>query len=100
MNTSNPEILKQFYSVLNRKNLTKEVYNYLIKQWGLEGVDLDAEMILINQKQSKLSRSRRDAIPEFLTLKKIIEENEIQVMTSNSFSENENNDQISLDQIN
>jgi hypothetical protein len=100
MNTSNLEILKQFYSVLNRKNLTEDIYNYLLTQWNLNGIDLEAEMILINQKKSKLTKSRRDAVPEFLILKNVLNELSKQNQLSNSFDinvDNNNNiDQISI----
>ena len=76
MNTSNVDILKGFLSVLNRKEINDDILSALLKRWNLEKVDLDEEMLKINAKTSRLSRSRRDAVPLFIQMKKIVAENE------------------------
>ena len=52
-----PEQRKQAMKAV--MNQYKQMY---LKRYNIEGIDLDAELKLINEKQSKLSRSRRDAI--------------------------------------
>ena len=86
MKTTDTTILKQFQSVLNRKILTEKIYNDLLKIWYLDKVDLDEEMQKINEKHSGLSRSRREAIPEFIKLREIL--NEMKKEEENSISFN------------
>lgn len=74
MKTTDTEILRQFQTVLNRRRLSAEVYASLLKAWGLEGVDLDAEQQRINEKRSSLSVSRRKAVPEFIRLRALLDE--------------------------
>ena len=74
MKTTDPRILNEFTSVLNRKHLTEEVFQKLLYLWSLDKVDLDAEMDKINKKCSNLSKSRREALPYFLKLRTILEE--------------------------
>lgn len=73
MNTTDMRNLQQFYSVVNRKNLTYEIYEFLLDHWGLKGIDLDEEAKKIEEKRSSLSKSRRNAIKEFLILRNILE---------------------------
>ena len=53
----------------------EESYNMLIevmiKQHDLEGIDIEKEFELIQKKESRLSRSKRDAISQIVVLKKI-----------------------------
>lgn len=76
MKTTNIENLRAFYSVVNRKHLNREVYNYLLKRWDLDKVDLDLENEKIKNRLSTLSRSRREAVPEFLIIRSILNEME------------------------
>ena len=90
MKTTNVDILRSFYSVTNRNELTEEIYQILLKQWDLENVDLNEEMIKINAKHSSLSKSRRNAIPEFIRLREMLDkkkENE-----NNSINMNDSNE--------
>lgn len=74
MNTTKIENLKAFYSVVNRKHLNRDVYNFLLKEWDLDKVDLDLENEKIKNKLSSLSKSRRDAVPEFLRIRSVLNE--------------------------
>lgn len=53
----------------------EESYNLLlecmIREYNLEGVDIDKEFDLVAKKESRLSRRQRDAIQQIYTLKKI-----------------------------
>ena len=86
MKTTDTTILKQFQTVLNRKLLTEKVYKDLLAKWDLDKIDLDAEMQKINEKKSGLTKSRRDAVPEFLKLRKLLEEKKAEEMNAMSFS--------------
>lgn len=95
MNTTNTDILKSFYSVTNRNNLTEEIYQILLKRWDLDKVNLNEEMIKINSKQSTLTRSRRAAIPEFIKLREMLDHKKEAEETSISMNEtNEANELI------
>ena len=100
MKTTDLSILKQFYTVLNRNILTQEIYDKLIKEWGFEGLDLEAEQIKINQKRSNLSKSKRDAVPEFLILKRILDDRKNiesqSISMANEINQDFANDQITL----
>ena len=100
MKTTDLSILKQFYTVLNRNVLTQEIYDKLIKEWGFEGLDLEAEQIKINQKCSNLSKSKRDAVPEFLILKRILNDRKNiesqSISMANEINQDFANDQITL----
>jgi hypothetical protein len=74
MNTTDMNNLRQFYSVVNRKYLNREVYEALLKHWDLDNVDLDIEAERIKNKMSRLTRSRRDAVREFLILRSVLNE--------------------------
>ena len=74
MKTDTPEIVKQFYSVINKKYLTEEIYNALLKRFDLDKVDLDEQQHLIDIKQSPLTYSRRLAVPEFIILRQMLRE--------------------------
>jgi hypothetical protein len=74
MNTTNTDVLKQFSTVVNRNRLTEELYNDLLKCWDLDKVDLDEEYIKIQTKKSSLTRSRREAVPEFIRLRNLLKE--------------------------
>lgn len=74
MKTDTPDIIKQFYSVINRKYLTEEIYNALLKRFDLDGVDLDEMQRLIDIKKSPLTKSRRLAVPEFIILRQMLRE--------------------------
>lgn len=74
MKTDTPDIIKQFYSVINRKYLTEEIYNALLKRFDLDGVDLDEMQRLIEIKKSPLTKSRRLAVPEFIILRQMLRE--------------------------
>lgn len=91
MNTTNVDILKSFYSVTNRNQLTEEIYKILLKRWELDNIDLNEEMIKINAKQSELSKSKRTAIPEFLKLRSMLDKKK--EVEENSISMNDNKDQ-------
>ena len=52
----------------NREAVIAAFKDHWLKRYGLEGIDLEKELELINKKQSKLSRSRRDAIQQFFLL--------------------------------
>lgn len=97
---TDPKILKQFYTVLNRNQLTQETYDHLIKMWGFEGMDLEEEQNKINQKKSSLSRSKRESVGEFIILKRMLEERkniESQAISMDAEPvENLGNDQITL----
>ena len=97
MNTCNIDILKSISAVVNREHLTQEVYDILLKRWDLDKVDLDAEYIKIQTKQSNLTKSRREAVPEFIRIRDLLseikqKENNAIVM-ENNINES-NNDQI------
>ena len=77
MKTTDCSILRKFYTVVDHKNITEELYNLLLKRWNLDGIDLEVEQEKINRHASNLSKSRRDAVPEFIFLKKILEENKM-----------------------
>ena len=62
-------ILKQFTSILNRTAWSEEAFNNVLKIWDLNGIDLDKEMEKISQKKSNLSKSQRDAVPEFIKIR-------------------------------
>ena len=49
--------LRQFYSVVNRKYLNRDVYEALLKRWDLDNVDLDIEAEKIKNRLSTLTRS-------------------------------------------
>lgn len=74
MNTTNIDILRQFSAIVNRDKLTRETYNLLLKRWDLDKVDLDEEYIKLQTKNSTLTRSRREAIPEFIRLRNLLKE--------------------------
>ena len=74
MKTTTTDLLKSFYSVTNRNQLTEEIYQRLLKRWDLDKVDLDEELIKINARQSDLSRSRRNAVPEFIKLREMLKQ--------------------------
>lgn len=74
MNTTNTDVLKQFSAVVNRNRLTEELYDALLKRWDLDKVDLDEEYIKIKTRKSSLSRSRRDAVPEFIRLRDLLKD--------------------------
>ena len=92
------DLIKQFYSVINRKYLTDEIFNALVERFELTGIDLEAEQQKINQRKSVLTASRRKAVGELLILKKMLEEKKLaeaneqnmNVSTDNSIG----NDQI------
>ena len=44
-----------------------------LKRYGLEGIDLEEELKKIQRKESRLSRSRRDAIEQFFVLFPMLE---------------------------
>jgi hypothetical protein len=88
MNTTDMRNLQQFYSVVNRKNLTYEIFNLLLKRWDLDKVDLDEEARKIEEKRSTLTKSRRDAIKEFLILRNILEIKEKEEEQQINFNEN------------
>lgn len=93
MKTTDTFILKAFQTVLNRKHLTEEAYNELLKKWDLVGIDLDAEMQKINEKKSNLTKSRRDAVPEFIKLREILDKQKEDEASAISFG---NDSQTSL----
>ena len=74
MNTTDMNNLRQFYSVVNRKYLNQEVYEALLKHWDLDKVDLDIEAERIKNKMSRLTKSRRDAVREYLILRSVLNE--------------------------
>lgn len=82
-------ILKQFQTVLNRKVLSEEAVNRLLEIWDLADVDLEAEAQKINEKKSNLSKSRRDAVLEFIKLKELLKEKKEAEAKAMSFNENE-----------
>jgi hypothetical protein len=69
LKTTDTKLLEAFLSVLNRKIISRELYNNLLKAWDLSKVDLDEELVKINSKKSNLSKSRRDAVPVFIKLR-------------------------------
>lgn len=82
--------LRQFYSVVNRKYLNRDVYEALLKRWDLDNVDLDIEAEKIKNRLSTLTRSRREAVREFLILRSVLNEIEKASETEN----NESNEKI------
>lgn len=86
MKTSDPNILKQFMTVVNRKLLTEEVYNYLLKQWNLDKLDLDETLQKINEHKSGLSRSRREAVPYFIQLRDMLKQQKMAVSNDMSMT--------------
>lgn len=74
MNTTDTNNLRAFYSVLNRQHLNRDVFNFLLKRWELDGIDLDLENERIKNKISKLSKSKRAAVPEFLIIRSVLNE--------------------------
>lgn len=86
MNTTDMNNLRQFYSVVNRKYLNRDVYEALLKRWDLDNVDLDIEAEKIKNRLSTLTRSRRDAIREFLILRSVLNEIEKANETENNES--------------
>lgn len=95
MNTTNTDILKSFYSVTNRNQLTEEIYQILLKRWELDNFDLSEEMIKINAKQSTLTKSRREAVPEFIKLRSILDQK--REAEENAISMNASDDTIDVD---
>jgi hypothetical protein len=87
MNTTDMRNLKQFYSVVNRKELTPEIYEFLLKEWGLNNLDLEEEAKKIDLKESNLTKSRRLAVHEFLILKNLLASKEIQEEQEINFNE-------------
>ena len=71
------DLIKQFYSVINRKYLTDDIFNALVARFDLTNVDLEAEQQKINQHKSFLTASRRKAVGELLILKKMLEEKKL-----------------------
>lgn len=94
MNTTNVDILRSFYSVTNRNILTEEIYQILLKRWDLDKVDLNEEMVKINARQSSLSRSRREAIPEFIKLRTMLDQKKEAEESSISMNESNENDEL------
>lgn len=90
MNTTDMNNLRQFYSVVNRKYLNRDVYEALLKRWDLDNVDLDIEAEKIKNRLSTLTRSRREAVREFLILRSVLNEIEKASETEN----NESNEKI------
>ena len=82
--------LRQFYSVVNRKYLNRDVYEALLKRWDLENVDLDIEAEKIKNRLSTLTRSRREAVREFLILRSVLNE----IEKANETENNESNEKI------
>ena len=82
--------LRQFYSVVNRKYLNRDVYEALLKRWDLDNVDLDVEAEKIKNRLSTLTRSRRDAVREFLILRSVLNE----IEKANETENNESNEKI------
>lgn len=82
--------LRQFYSVVNRKYLNRDVYEALLKRWDLDNVDLDIEAEKIKNRLSTLTRSRREAIREFLILRSVLNE----IEKANETENNESNEKI------
>jgi len=82
--------LRSFRSVVNRNELTEEAYTNLLKLFGFENLDLNAEMEKINQKKSYLSRSNREAVIEFNILRNILNKQKETEQASISF----NNDNL------
>lgn len=95
MNTTNTDILKSFYSVTNRNQLTEEIYQVLLKRWELDNLNLNEEMIKINAKQSTLTKSRREAVPEFIKLRSILDQKK--EAEENAISMNASDDIIDVD---
>lgn len=90
MNTTDMNNLRQFYSVVNRKYLNRDVYEALLKRWDLDNVDLDVEAEKIKNRLSTLTRSRRDAVREFLILRSVLNE----IEKANETENNESNEKI------
>jgi hypothetical protein len=86
MNTTDMNNLRQFYSVVNRKYLNRDVYEALLKRWDLDNVDLEIEAEKIKNRLSTLTRSRREAIREFLILRSVLNEIEKANETENNES--------------
>ena len=82
--------LRQFYSVVNRKYLNRDVYEALLKRWDLDNVDLDIEAEKIKNRLSTLTRSRREAIREFLILRSVLNE----IEKANEAENNESTEKI------
>ena len=49
------DLIKQFYSVINRKYLTDDIFNALVARFDLTNVDLEAEQQKINTLKQKYS---------------------------------------------
>jgi hypothetical protein len=94
MNTTDMNNLRQFYSVVNRKYLNRDVYEALLKHWDLDNVDLDIEAEKIKNKLSFLTKSRREAVREFLILRSVL--NEIEKTKENTENESSENIQEEL----
>ena len=94
MNTTNVDILRSFYSVTNRNILTEEIYQILLKRWDLDKVDLNEEMVKINARQSSLTKSRRDAVPEFIKLRSILDQKKEAEEASISMNNDENDNEL------
>lgn len=90
MNTTDMNNLRQFYSVVNRKYLNRDVYEALLKHWDLDNVDLDIEAEKIKNKLSTLTRSRREAVREFLILRSVLNE----IEKANEAENNESTEKI------
>jgi hypothetical protein len=86
MNTTDMNNLRQFYSVVNRKYLNRDVYEALLKRWDLDNVDLEIEAEKIKNRLSTLTRSRREAVREFLILRSVLNEIEKANETENNES--------------
>lgn len=99
MKTTDPNILKQFITVFNRQPLTEEIYNALLKRWNLDKVDLDHEMERINKKDSPLSRSRREAVPEFIKLREMLKNQKLKEQAAVSLNQTNEIPSLSEDQL-
>lgn len=58
----------------NREAVLAAFKSHWLKRYGLEGIDLEKELELINKKQSNLSRSKRDAVQQFFMLFPVAQE--------------------------
>ena len=94
MNKTNTDILKSFYSVTNRNNLTEDIYQLLLKRWDLDKINLNEEAVKINAKQSTLSKSRRDAIPEFIKLRALLDQKKEAEENSISMNDSTENNEL------
>lgn len=87
-----PQVEKKELTIEERKANMKEVMEMYKRQYlhryNIEGIDLEAELKLINEKKSRLSRSQRDAVVGYFMIFPAAEERVEKMFVKESEIEN------------